>query len=324
MSVRRPAFKWAGAFCGVALMTSLFWPVRDLFLEGLNDFPAFYTAGSLVGTHDFYNREAFMAREASAVGASNQNIQFVRLPFCAAFFWPFSRLPYLPAYWIWQTTCLLALVGFVLLWPHGSVLFPLLCFLPPVAASFVNAQDVPFVLLWIALAVRLANNGRGFAAGLILSLCLAKPHFFILAPFALMAARQWMVVMGAVCGSVALLGVSFAIAGPGWPPQLLSVWGDPLVHHNLTISSPMAFLAAQLGAPPLRLALLIVVPSLCAVATYMVGRKCDLATALSLAVALGVFSAFHVYWQDYCLLLPLAAILLHHYLPFLTPRDDAA
>ena len=163
--MQRLAFKWIAALLGLALMTWHYRPVCDLFLKGLNDFPAFYTAGSLVGTHDLYDREAFMARQFSLVGASNQNIQFVRLPYVAVFFWPFSRLPYLPSYWVWQASSLLALIGFVLLWPHGRSLFPLICFLPPVAASFLNAQDVPFVLLWVALAVRLANNGRAIAAG---------------------------------------------------------------------------------------------------------------------------------------------------------------
>jgi len=315
--VQRLAFKWFAALLGLALITWHYQPVSDLFLKGLNDFPAFYTAGSLVGTHDLYDREAFMARQLSLVGASNQNIQFVRLPYVAVFFWPFSRLPYLPSYWAWQASCLAALIGFVVLWPHGHCLFPLICFLPPVAASFLNAQDVPFVLLWVALAVRLADSGRAIPAGLVLSLCLAKPHFFVLVPVALAAARQWRMLLGAACGSAILLDVSFAVAGPDWVPQLLRVWNDPLVHPSLAVSSPMAVLTTQLGDPHHRLALLTAASLICAVGAWVVGRRSDLATGLSSAIALGVLSAFHVYWQDYSLLLPLAAILIYRRIPAL-------
>jgi hypothetical protein len=307
----RAAVKLSIAIAGACLLAWKAAPNAALILSGHNDFPSFYTAGDMVGTGKLYDPDAFLARELALVGAFNNHILFVRLPFVAAFFRPFALLPYTAAYWTWQAICLAAFLAFILLWPEARRWYPALFFLPALAASFANGQDVPLILLWIALAVLLAAKDQPFAAGLALSLCLAKPHFFLLTPIVLLAQKRWRLAAGAATGAAALIAISFAAAGgPGWISGLLRIWQDPAIHPAIDESSLIARLAGTAGDAIPRSVIMLGIPALSAAVIWIVARRTDFALALSAAIAAGVASAFHVYSQDYLLVAPLGLILL--------------
>jgi len=48
----------------------------------------------------------------------------------------------------------------------------------------------------------LSNRGRDVPAGLLLALCTAKPHLFLLLPVALVARRRWRLLASASAGTL--------------------------------------------------------------------------------------------------------------------------
>ena len=114
------------------------------------------------------------------------NIQFIRLPYLGRRYVALQHVcRTTPAYALWQLCCLGAMLGFVLLWPAKRMVTLLLCcWFPPTAASFANGQDVPFLLLWAAVAAYLVHGRKDFSAGLVLSLCAAKFHLLLFLPCA--------------------------------------------------------------------------------------------------------------------------------------------
>jgi hypothetical protein len=80
-------------------------------------------------------------------------LQFFRLPWAAAALWPLGRLPYTAAYAVFQALSLAALAGFLALWPKPRMMVVLACaWSVPLSFALAQAQDVTFLLLWLALA----------------------------------------------------------------------------------------------------------------------------------------------------------------------------
>ena len=76
-------------------------PALRLTLAGSTDFMSFYAGGRLLGTPDLYSRSRAWQIQSTTAGSSS-NRPFIRLPFYAVLLWPLSRLPYLPAMYLWQ------------------------------------------------------------------------------------------------------------------------------------------------------------------------------------------------------------------------------
>jgi hypothetical protein len=278
--------------------------------KGLNDFPAFYVAPRMLGTGELYDRAAFLAKENEILGRSNPNIVFIRFPYVAVMLAPLSHLPFSVAYILWQALSLAALAIFAALWPARRPLaFVICCWFPPMAANCANAQDVTYLLLWIALAAWLVTRGKDFGAGLTLSLCAAKPHLFLFLPVLIIARRMWKLGAGLVVGGVLLLTVSFLAAGTSWPAAFLQAIRDPAVHPAIAKASLVAFVAGFLHGPGLWVFVGIVMVLLGAI-VYRVAQRTHFAMALAIAVAAGPIVAFHVYTQDYLLTLPLILSLV--------------
>jgi Glycosyltransferase family 87 len=136
---------------------------------------------------------------------------------------PLARLPYHRAFWFWVGLKLAGFAALVLVWllPRGLVLWGATFF--PVAASIIQGQDGILLALALAGVLRLAAIRRDTAAGLLLALCTAKPHLFLLVPLALIAHRRWRIVSSAALGTGGLLILGTAAAGRDWPVRLWSV-----------------------------------------------------------------------------------------------------
>jgi hypothetical protein len=298
------------AFIGVIALSLSYQANWHLIVAGLNDFPAFYCAPSLIAEHKLYDPAAMAAKQAEVLGKSDVNIQFIRLPYLGAAMWPFSLLPYRPAYALWQFCCLGAMSGFVLLWPAKRMVTLLLCcWFPPTAASFANGQDVPFLLLWAAVATYLVHERKDFSAGLMLSLCAAKFHLLLFLPVLVIAARLWRLAFGMSIGSSVLVTVSFLVGGLNWPAELSRALENPSVHPSLSSSllanlQSLGIHGAALGI----LVALIVLTS--AAAVWFCARHKDFPLALGVAMGAGTLTGFHVYLQDYLLWLPFLSLIL--------------
>ncbi len=298
------------AFIGVLFLSAPYCADRRGILSGLNDFPAFYCAPRLLASHALYTPLAMDAEQARVLGRTNPNIQFVRPPFVALFAWPFSGLPFQWAYAAWQLCSFGALVGFLWLWPAKRMMGLLLCcWFPPTAASFANGQEVPFLLLWIAVGAWLLKAGRPFLAGAVLSLCAAKFHLLLFIPVVLIACRLWRTTLGMIAGGSALLAVSFMTAGWNWPVQLYRAWMNPSVHPSLSGS-----LLAGLRAIGLNGAAFVAVAATIAVISgaivWICAKRLEFPAAMGAALAAGTLTAYHVYLQDYLLWLPLLSLVL--------------
>lgn len=190
------------------------------FRLGINDFLPLYTDARMAGTDHMYDIEAGYREQDQAAGTHIVGAFNVRLPWQALLLAPLARLPYHWAYWIWVGLNLAGFAAFVLVWllPHDLVLWGATFF--PVAAALIVGQDGILLALALAGVLRLAASGRDAAAGLLLALCTAKPHLFLLVPLALIAHRRWRIVSSAALGTVGLLILGTAAAGRDWPERL--------------------------------------------------------------------------------------------------------
>jgi Glycosyltransferase family 87 len=180
---------------------------------------------------------------------------------------PLSVLPFLAARVIWTALLLVALVGaWWLLKPAGQrpQIFWLLGFLAlfPAAFSIGIGQPHTLILLAMALAVRLRERGHEGWAGAVLAAFWLKPQIAFLLPLALIAARQWRMLLGlGVAGG--LLGVAQLVAlGPDGVRQYLAV-----LQVASTWDLQRRFSLAGLVPGPLFLVLRVVVVGLLLVAS---------------------------------------------------------
>lgn len=189
----------------------------DRFLAGTNDFLPRYTQARMVGTKQMYSIEAGFREQERISGIHIEEAYNDRFPWQALLMAPLGRLPYLWAYWIWIGLILAAFAGLVWNWllPLDYVLWGAV-FLP-MAACLIVGQDTILLTLCLAGVLRLAEKRRDIAAGLLLALCTAKPHLFLLVPLALIAHRRWRMVSSAALGILGLLIVGTPAAGLAWP-----------------------------------------------------------------------------------------------------------
>ena len=198
-------------------------PEFGRFFAGINDFLPRYTQARMVDTGQMYSTEAGYREQERAVGLHIVGAYHDRMPWQALLMAPLGRLPYLWAYSIWIALHLACFAAFICIWllPRDCVLWGA-TFLP-LAASIIVGQDTLLLAVCLAGALQLAETRRDLAAGLLLSLCTAKPHLFVLVPFALIAHRRWRMINGAVLGTVGLLTAGTAAAGLDWPVRLLAI-----------------------------------------------------------------------------------------------------
>jgi len=191
------------------------------------DFLPLYTAGKLLGTGDIYSPPRFYRQELAIAGYFGPNLLFARPPFVAMLAWPLSRFSWPRANTIWLALRLLALVGFVFLWPGSRRDALLVCVVwLPLAAAVANGQDSPLVLLWMAIAERYRSRHR-ILAGAAWSLCLAKFNLFLFLPVFLWVRRRN--VFPAFAAGAALLFVASFAAGRDWFARYLAVVRLPQV-----------------------------------------------------------------------------------------------
>jgi hypothetical protein len=125
---------------------------------------------------------------------------------------------------MWLGLMLLAAVLSILIWPFSRTRLAIfLCCSYPFVADLIIKQDLPFIVLIFAATERFRTGGRPLLAGAVLALALMKWHFIILIPLVLLIRREIRLLAGFAAGSAALLAISFADAGLGWPLAYMKV-----------------------------------------------------------------------------------------------------
>jgi hypothetical protein len=232
----------------------------------------------------------------------------MRLPVFGLLLWPLAQLSYTSAFAIWETLSVIAIVVFALLWPADRKLSILVCcWSLPVWMTLAEGQDTAFLLLWLALAVLALRKQRPLLAGLLLSLCAAKFHLFLLLPIWIITNRLWRVATGLAVGGSALLLASFVAGGLDWPERYRQLLSDPA---NNPYPEIMPNLHGVLfGLPHLQSFELIggaILVALC----WLGMSKLDAISGLAPLLIAGLLTAPHAYMADCVLLLPALIILL--------------
>jgi alpha-1,2-mannosyltransferase len=90
---------------------------------------------------------------------------------------------------------------------------------PPAAMNFAGGENASLTAALIVAGFRLLHNDRPAWGGLLLGLLTLKPQFAIVAPVALVAARQWRALVWSAIGALGLVAASAAVFG-------VAVWRD--------------------------------------------------------------------------------------------------
>ena len=293
---------------GAAACLAVLGPGLVCTVHGLTDYMDLYAGGKLSFTADQYNVSRVLAVEAHATGFYSPTRLFMRLPFVGLLLWPLAQLPYAISSTLWELACLVALALFAALWPDDRKrLVSACCWSLPVWMTLAEGQDTAFLLLWLTLAALALQSKRPVAAGLMLSICAAKFHLFLLLPVWMIANRLWRVACGLSIGGSVLALLSFVAGGPSWPVRYYRLLANPANNpyagimpnlHSLFFGSAQGLWFEVIGS--------VVVAAL----VWSAVCKADLLSGLAIAVAGGVMVAPHDYMADCVLLLPLLVMLI--------------
>ena len=293
----------------LSLMLSYMWLRRDWWVDGSNDFAAFYSGAHLLGTGELYDVAALHANEDKFLGGHAATHGYVRAPFHAAILWPLTRLPYLPAYYVFLGVTVAAFLAFIALWeqPKLEARIPFALMSLPVFDSFVSGQDVALLLPVVAGAVLLFRRGNSLAAGALLSLGAMKPHLLALVPLVLLARRDWAALRGFLAGGLGLALISCALEGWDWPLRMWETALNPAFSPNAHLMPNFTglFLGAE-GAAWWQAGASVAVVASC----WFVARRRSLEEAFAVALLGGVLIGKHSYMADCALWLPAALTLL--------------
>jgi len=278
---------------------------QDYFWRGQNDFLQLYSGAALVGTGNLYTIESVRNLQIDRTGFWGHGVYYSRPPFYAVLLRPLASLPYLGAYWVFQSINLFCCGFFAYIFlleraPGYLVWFPLFF---PVLVAFMVGQDIMIAVLFCALSFVLAGKGRDLAAGACLSFCLIKFHLFLFLPVAILAHRRWRILLGGLAGSVAWLGLSFVAAGRGWAVEYLNLLRNPELHPRPEIMPGIFGVLQSFGVSIPIAAVIVAGAGLLFVLVLFKIR--DFEVSVGLALVAGILLALHVYVQD-CALLVLA------------------
>jgi len=287
------------------------WSVRGSAFGGANDFRTLgYAAGKLLGTGHLYNPEKYKEIHESLGFESSAGIQhYTRMPFHAVLAKPFSLLSFKTGYMMWQLMQILWMVAFLLLWPVGGHALNglVLSYSFPLFITLSIGQDVPLLLLLIALLARFHNSGRHFLAGLLFSLCLIKFHLFLLLPVVLLARRLLRILAGMSAGGVLLLLIATVADGPDWPRRYWAMLHTPGAQWHLEVMPSFYGLIRNWRfAVPVEIAFAVLI----AAAVFYVSRRSHFETALAAMLTGSVLVSHRPYIQDTLILIPACLILL--------------
>lgn len=252
------------------------------------DFIQFWTAASLLAEgRDPYD-PALQALVQQALGWDKVRDGFGIYGFLPYYYPPWLALAFIPLLPLGYTMAKFAwlVLGAEMLLAAGWLLKDTVRGIPaPLALAVVAlfgfsirsvamGQVAPLVLVLVALAWRLLEERRDFAAGVVLALLTIKPQLSLLLILALLGwtarHRRWGVWRGAAA-AMALLVVASTAAFPGWLPSMLEatrVTPMPTAYYPglgttwyvtlgaLGFSGPMLIVAYMVVAVPLLLAML--------------------------------------------------------------------
>ena len=226
------------------------------------DFPAFYSAGTIVADGDIadlWDPETQAAAQENLLGDEDGFIMFPYAPHVAGAYSAFAALPYRTAYVVHT----MLMVGFLVAALH--LLRPLLAVVDrwfwltlaatltayPVFVGVGGGQNTALTLFLVAAIWRSLADDREAVAGACVAVLLFRPQYALPILGLLLLARHWRAVATAVGGAVVVWAVNAALFGPAW----LTTWlreVQPLLEADAEVNAlneiaPIGFLHSLLG-----------------------------------------------------------------------------
>jgi arabinofuranan 3-O-arabinosyltransferase len=192
------------------------WLLDSTCVPVFHDFTYHYAAASQALRRDvasLYDPQELLKLQEALVGPGQAH--FTTWPYPPTFLlllMPFVMLPYVAAFFTWETMSLLAFVAVVyfIVWRAPAIALALAS--PFTAWNFLAGQS-GFLTAALLGASLLFLKRRPVLAGAFIGCLSYKPQFGVLFPIALIAANQWRAVASAAATIVALAGVSIAALG---------------------------------------------------------------------------------------------------------------
>ncbi|MBV9573935.1 MAG: DUF2029 domain-containing protein [Acidobacteriales bacterium] len=204
------------------------WRQRDFVVRGFGDFAQLYTSGKIVQrglSPRLYDRRLQWEVQqtfAATVTIRRGPLPYVRPPFEALLFVPFSLLRYPVAWAIWTAIKIGVLAGIPLLLRRccpRNHLFPagiewVLCLSSfPIALDLLQGQDSILLLLILVLVYRQLERRSDLLAGLLLGLGLFKFNLIIPVALIFLLMQRFTVVAGFSITAAILSLISWAMIG---------------------------------------------------------------------------------------------------------------
>ena len=313
---------------GVNLYT--LWQNRTLIAHGYSDFMHFYVAGRMTRTgqgSQLFDANSQLAAQrplSELVRTQGKPVIYMHPPFEALWFAPFSYLPYIDAYLLWNLMSILALLAVPLLLrselsafravPGWSWVIFLLAFFP-VFAILLQGQDDALFLLLLTLAYLALRRKADLRAGSWLGLALFRPQFALPLMFILLVGGQWSAVAGFTLTGLGLAVLT--VAAFGWP----QFWGYPrhlwsaeqavnpggvLLGHMPNLHGFLAGTLSDKLAPSMILAFVLLSSAALLIFSAEKWRRYRHnfpELAFSLAVLAAILVSYHAFAQDLSLLI---------------------
>ncbi len=226
------------------------------------DFPAFYSAGTIVADGDIerlWDPATQAAAQDGLLGGEEGFIMFPYAPHVAAAYSGFAQLPYRTAY----VAHTLVMVGFLVAALH--LLRPLIAVVDrwfwltlsvtltayPVFVGIGGGQNTALTLFLVAAIWRSLADDRDELAGLAVAGLLFRPQYALPLIGLMLLGRHWRAVAAAGIGAVGVWIANALIFGPAW----LTTWlrdVQPLLEADAEINAlneiaPIGFLHSLLG-----------------------------------------------------------------------------
>ncbi len=214
---------------GMALLNLIVaWNARGLIRKGYPDFTMLYSAGKIVregSGHQLYDdavQDRVQREFAGDVTIRQGALPFIHAPFEALMFVPFTFLPYLPAFLLWDFISLLILLGIFFLL-RGEVpmveeiggpawMLAGLAFFP-IFMGLLQGQDMIALVGCVALFYVSLRHGHDLKAGLWLGLGTFRFNVIVPLLLILISKRKSKVLLGFGLTALALILISGLVIG---------------------------------------------------------------------------------------------------------------
>jgi hypothetical protein len=224
------------------------------------DFASFYSAG-LLGDHgraaEAYDQKVLLATGRAAIHPGVTFNPFLNPPVFLLICAPLAALPYLLAFVLFEAATALLWLGITTRIAGGGRLAAMaLAAVPSVWWALGWGQNSFLSASLMGLGTLLLQ-GRPYLAGAAFGALCFKPHFGILIPVALLAARQWRAIAGAAASVAVLVCLTAACFGAAVWPAFLNMAlhargtiesGKILFEGHVDVAGALRLLGAPAGA----------------------------------------------------------------------------